>query len=119
MKKFLSIITVFSLIFLLNACSNSDPLNGEWVSTSPETTKIFGEKFSFKDGNFKTNDDSIFFKSYVYNDDKKRQIKFYDEKKDSKDYDKSMPNLEGVLKIDKDKASITTEMNGTMTFERK
>lgn len=119
MKKFLTLLSLTCLIFLLTACGNNDPLNGEWVSTSPETTKELGEKFSFKDGTFKSNDDGIFYQSYLYSDDKKRQIKFYDEKKDSKDYDKSMPNLEGVLKIDKDKASITTEMNGTMTFERK
>lgn len=49
----------------------------------------------------------------------KKNINFYDEKPSEDKSDEDSPSEEGVLKIDGDKASITTELNGEMTFERK
>ncbi|WP_239706503.1 MULTISPECIES: hypothetical protein [unclassified Mammaliicoccus] len=52
-------------------------------------------------------------------DDNEKNINFYDEKPSEDNFDEDSPSEEGVLKMDGDKASITTELNGEMTFERK
>ncbi|MBW0768700.1 hypothetical protein [Mammaliicoccus lentus] len=108
------------LFFILAACGKpSDKLEGDWVSTNPETTKVFGKEFSFKDHNFKSKQDGIFIKYYSFTDDNEKNINFYDEKPSDNHFDKNYPSEEGILKIEGDEASITTEFNGEMTFERK
>lgn len=112
-------LTLF-MAFILIACGKlSDKLEGDWVSTNPETAKVFGKEFSFKDQTFKSNDDGVFIKHYKFMDDKEKNINFYDEKTSKDNFDEDSPSEEGVLKIEGDKASITTELNGEMTFERK
>lgn len=77
------------------------------------------KEFSFKDHTFKSKDDGVSIKYYKFMDDNEKNINFYDEKPSEDIFDEDSPSEEGVLKIDGDKASITTELNGEMTFERK
>ena len=120
MKKILLMCLTLFMAFILIACGKpSEKLEGDWISTNPETAKVFGKEFSFKDHTFKSNDDGVFIKYYKFMDDNEKNINFYDEKPSEDIFDEDSPSEEGVLKIDGDKASITTELNGEMTFERK
>ncbi|WP_436884024.1 hypothetical protein [Mammaliicoccus sciuri] len=61
MKKTLLIYLALFMAFILVACGKtSDKLEGDWISTNPETAKVLGKKFSFKNHTFKANDDGVF-----------------------------------------------------------
>ncbi|MBF0773754.1 hypothetical protein [Mammaliicoccus sciuri] len=52
-------------------------------------------------------------------DDNEQNINFYIEKSNEDNFNEYSPSEEGLLKIDGDKDSITTELNGKMIFVRK
>lgn len=120
MKRLVNLLLLTSLILVLTACSDKeDQLKGEWVSTSPETTKFLGESFKFENGKFTSSDSSTFLVYYEYSGSNKNIIKIYDSKPETKSFDRDYPDISGNFKIDGDKAYIETAENGKMTFERK
>ncbi len=120
MKRLVSFLLLMGLLLVLTACADKDDqLKGEWLSTSPETTKFLGESFKMEDGNFKSSDSSSFLVYYEYSGSNKNIIKIYDSKPSSDNFDKDYPDIIGNFKIDGDKAYIETAENGKMTFTRK
>lgn len=71
-KTLLMSLTLFMAIILVACGKPSDKLEGDWISTNPETGKVFGKEFSFKNHTFQSNDDGVFIKYYKFIDDNEK-----------------------------------------------
>lgn len=125
MKRIIYLVSLVCLLTLiLCACSkdNKDRIQGTWKADTKDTQDDIGEELVVKGQNIKINDDndvltdSDFLKYYNFKDKNHTKIRFYTEKPDSEDFDKSIPHIEGNLTFSKNKMIIKTSTNYKYEF---
>lgn len=126
-KGIIFIISLISLAFLLTACntSNKEKMQGTWVADNYFAKEALGREITINEHNIKVSDDNIpeFNKVKYYNfedKDEQKNIRFYEDKPNSDDFDKSMSDQEGMISFDdKGNMIIDTKDAGKLKFKKK
>ena len=126
MKRLIYFFLALGIIsIILSGCNkdNKDEMQGSWKADTENTRVDIGDRMKIDGNNIQVSNDGTkveedLLKYFNFKDKEQTKIRLYNEEKNSEDYDKNIPSIEGSISISDDKMVIKSNTNHKYVFVR-